>query len=411
MGRLVALAAPAGPELVDRIQAIWDAGDAVAPLDPRLPPSERDRVVTALDPHVVIDADHQRIERPGAQSTDDGDALVIATSGTSGTPKGVVHTHKSIAASGRATSAALAVDPDRDRWLCCLPTAHIGGLSVILRAMVTGTPVEVHPQFDPDAVVDAARRGATLTSLVTRALHQIPSDAFRTILLGGAAPPLDRPANTVATYGMTETGSGVVYQWPPTSPDGRRRQEILDGCEVRIDTGRAGPADGNQSGDSDQPGDGDQPGAGDRPGDGEILLRGPMLFRGYRDGTNPFTADRWFPTGDLGRWTDDGRLVVLGRRGDVIVTGGEKVWPEPVERLLLTRDDVAEAAVIGRPDPEWGHRVTAVIVVPAGMTPPPLAALRDTIRTELPAWAAPKAVEVVDALPRTALGKIRRQAL
>ena len=390
MGRLVALALPPGPDWVDAIDRVWADGDAVAPLDDRLPPSETERVLAALEPGAVLEADGTLRELPSGRPTEEGDALVIATSGTSGRPKGVVHTHGSIAASARAISDALGVDPERDRWLACLPLAHIGGLSVILRSMVTGTPVEIHPRFDAGAAIDAAERGATLVSLVTRALNQVRPELFRTVLVGGAAPPPVRAANVIATYGMTETGSGVVYEGQGL---GDEPQLFLDGLEVVV-----GP-----------------PGAdrGERRAgqEGEVHLRGPMLFRGYRNDPDPFLADRWFPTGDLGRWSGDGRLVVDGRRGDVVVTGGEKVWPEPVERLLAARADVAEVAIIGRPDPEWGHRVTAVVVAADGHPSPGLDDLRDTVLAELPVWAAPKAIELVSSLPRTSLGKIRRHLL
>lgn len=386
MGRLVALALPGGPDYPTAVKRVWEAGDAIAPLDPRLPEAATGRLLDVLRPSAMMDADGRIHALADGVAVDDEDALVIATSGTSGRPKGVVHTHRSIAASASAISAALEVDPTTDRWLACLPLAHIGGLSVVLRSIVTGTPVEVHDGFDAKAVMAAADRGASLTSLVTRALNQIDAKRFRTILVGGGAPPAVRPPNTVATYGMTETGSGVVYS-------GRFGQTTLDGLEVTI-----GPPD--------------EPAA---PGEeGEIHLRGPMLFRGYRrvDGglDEPFVEGGWFPTGDLGS-LHDGQLRVRGRRGDMIATGGEKVWPEPVERLLLARPDVAEVAVIGRPDPEWGHRVVAVIVPTDDAAPPTLDAVRATVTAEMPIWAAPKDLELVADLPRTSLGKIRRNQL
>jgi O-succinylbenzoic acid--CoA ligase len=393
MGRLVALALPGGPAFVEALRQIWADGDAVAPLDPRLPDQQRRLVLDVLAPQELIDEQGHRTTLAGGRPVDDGDALVLATSGTSGRPKGVIHTHDSIEASARATSAALAVDPERDRWLACLPLAHIGGLSVVLRSLVTGTPVEVHPGFDAAAVTAAAEDGATLVSLVTRALHQVDPLRFRRILLGGAAPPSSVPSNAVTTYGMTETGSAVVHSFhgPDAGADQRPRQQLLDGAELRIAES------------------------------GEILVRGPMLFRGYRadDATTdggplptPFDEHGWFATGDLGHRDATGRLVVEGRRGDVIVTGGEKVWPESVERLLNARPDVAEAAVIGRPDPEWGQRVTAVVVVADGHERPTLDELRATVKDTLPAWAAPKQIEfVAKPLPRTSLGKLRRAAL
>lgn len=318
-----------------------------------------------MRPTLLVGAsgDRRRLDGDGVET---GDALVIATSGTTGTPKGVVLTHAAVEASARATSSFLGVDPAVDRWLACLPLAHVGGLSVVTRALVSGTPVEVHDGFDA-AAVDASE--ATLVSLVGTALGRIDPSRWRRIVLGGSAPPPDRPANSVATYGLTETGSGVIYDgWP------------LDGVEVRIV-------------------------------DGEVRVRGPMLLRAYRDGTTPLDDDGWLATGDEGALDADGMLRVFGRRGDMIVTGGENVWPEPVERRLEQHPSVARAALVGRPDPEWGHRVVAVVVPERGATVPSLDTLRSWVRDELPVWAAPKELEVVDRLPTTALGKVRRSEL
>jgi O-succinylbenzoic acid--CoA ligase len=189
------------------------------------------------------------------------------------------------------------------------------------------------------------------------------------VVLGGSATPDNLASNIVTTYGMTETGSGVVYGGVP-----------LDGVEVRI-------------------------------GDGEIQLRGPMLLRAYRDGTVPTDRDGWFPTGDAGRLDDAGRLQVDGRLSDLIITGGENVWPEPVEALLRAHPGVAEAAVAGRSDPEWGQRVVAYVVPAAGSAPPTLDELRGVVRDGLAGFAAPKELVLVAQLPRTALGKVRRDLL
>ena len=295
---------------------------------------------------------------------------MVATSGSTGAPKGVVHTHDSVAASAVASSARLQVDPERDRWLACLPLAHIGGLSVVLRSLHTGTPLEVHDGFDVAAVEDAARRGATLVSVVPTALDRIDASLFRALVVGGAAPPDHIPPNAVTSYGMTETGSACVYDsWP------------LDGVEVRA------------------------------AATGELEVRGPMLLRAYRDGTDPKDADGWFATADAGAVEPDGRVVVHGRIDDAIVTGGEKVWPIPVERVLGTVAGIAEVAVIGRSDPEWGQRVVAVVVPVDIADVPSLADLRDAVRGQLPAYAAPRELELVEALPRTPLGKVSGRAL
>jgi o-succinylbenzoate---CoA ligase len=339
---------------------VWDRGDAAFPLDQRLPPVAKAAALAAMAPAAVIDATGDETSLDGGTGVEPDDALVVATSGASGTPKGVVLTHDAVAASARATNGRLGVTGE-DHWLACLPLSHVGGLSVVTRAIAGGTRLTVLPEFDPIAVEAA---GATLVSLVATALQRIDPARFRTIVLGGSAPPPDLPANVVTTYGMTETGSGVVYDGQP-----------LDGVDVRIDV------------------------------DGEINLRGPMLLRGYRDGTVPLVHG-WFGTGDLG-WLDaDGRLVVEGRRSDLIISGGENVWPEPVEAVLRRHPRVADVAVTGEPDPEWGQAVTAYVV--AAGDPPTLDELRDAVKQELAPHCAPRRLVVVSMIPRTTLGKIRR---
>ena len=168
----------------------------------------------------VVDDSGTTVTLEDGRPVEPGDALVVATSGSTGIPKGVVLTHAAVHASAVASSARLGVTQD-DHWLACLPVAHVGGLAVVTRAMVMGTSLTVLPGFDPAAVMAV---GASHVSLVATALRRIDPAAFRLIVLGGAAPPSSLPPNVVTTYGMTETGSGVVY-------DGRP----LDGVEVRID--------------------------------------------------------------------------------------------------------------------------------------------------------------------------------
>ena len=363
MNALVALDLPGGPEFVDALRRVWDDGDAVLPIDQRLPPAAKESLLGAMRPTRVIDARGSRL-LDGARPVEPGDALVVATSGSTGEPKGVILTHANVDASARASSAALEVDAS-DHWLACLPVAHIGGLSVITRALVSGVPVTVIPAFDA-ARVTALSHQCTLTSLVATTLRRIDPRLFRRILLGGGRPPDVRPPNTIATYGLTETGSGIVY-------DGRP----LDGVEIMIDS------------------------------DDEVLVRGAMVSRGYRDGTSSVDDQGWLHTGDIGSLSPDGRLLVAGRRGDVIVTGGQKVWPDPVESVVGALSPGHTHCIIGLPDPEWGERV--VLVTDDGSLT--LESVRNAVKEVCPAYCAPRQIITDLAIERTALGKIRRAAL
>src|SRR5665213_3268847 len=255
------------------------------------------------------------------------------------------------------------------------PLAHIGGLSVVTRSVITGTPCTVLERFEAGAVEDEARRGATLVSLVATTLGRCDASGYRQVLLGGAAPPTALPPNVITTYGTTETGSGCVYDGHP-----------LDGVELRIGDGTIGAI-------------------------GEVLVRGPMLLRAYRAGPHPRLPGGWLPTGDGGRLEDDGTLVVFGRIADVVVTGAEKVWPGVVEDVVAQLPSVAEVAVWKRPDPEWGERVVAWVVVRPGAEAPALDEVRAKVASMVAPYAAPRELVVVDALPRTPGGKVRRADL
>jgi O-succinylbenzoic acid--CoA ligase len=367
MSKLVALDLPGGKPFVSVLQRVWEQGDAVLPLDQRLPLKIRRELVSKMGASLVLSADSE--QNFSGRSVKEGDALVVTTSGTGGNPKGVVLTHEAIAASAQMTSEALEVNQLFDRWLCCLPVSHIGGLSVIIRALITGTELEIHSQFDAGECENSGRSGASLVSLVATAMRRIDVSLFRKILVGGSSLPTGLPENVIATYGMTETGSGIIYDGFP-----------LPNVQLRIRNG-------------------------------EILVKSPTLFRCYRNSEAPIDEDGWFQTGDGGALSADGKLSVFGRLNEVIVSGGEKIWPITVEEALQSLPWIHEAAVVGRPDDEWGEIVTAVLIVDDQINSLSLDELRDELGLLLPRYALPRSFELVDHLPKTASGKIRKKDL
>jgi O-succinylbenzoic acid--CoA ligase len=372
-----------GPRWVDLLGEAWGAGAAILPVDHRLPQPEVDRLLDAARPTAVANDDGTLARRDDGEPVAPDVRLVMATSGTSAAPKLVELTQRALTAAVTSSAARIGATTD-DPWICCLPVAHMGGMLVLLRAVVLGAPVRVHAGFDTDDISREAAAGARFTSLVPTALRRlldagVDLSGFGAILIGGAridASLLDRAgvagARVVRTYGMTETCGGCVYDGVP-----------LDGTEVRID-----------------------------PNDGQVLLRGPTLMRGYRRGaeaaSEAFDPEGWLRTGDAGS-IRGGTLTVHGRLDDLIVTGGENVWPSRVEDALRTHPGVGDVRVEGRPDATWGQRVVAIIVPADPGEPPPLEALRDHVASTLPRYAAPRDVIFVTELASTTSGKPARQ--
>ena len=358
---LTVLELPPGPALLDALDKALHGGPPILPLDPCLPGPERDRLLGALRPGEPVDADV---------------AVVLATSGSTGTPKGVELTASALRASAEASLDRLGAGPG-DRWLCCLPISHVAGLQVLTRSLVLGTDPVIHERFDPAAVASAEATHVSLVPTMLLRLLDAGADLgrFARILVGGAgAPPgllaraRDAGARVVVTYGMTETAGGCVYDGLP-----------LDGVDVRVDP------------------------------DGRVAIRGPVLARGYRGGERIDAG--WFRTHDLGRWRDDRRLQILGRADELILTGGENVAPAAVAAVLADHPGLAEAAVIGRPDPEWGERVVAVVVAADPDRPPTLASLRRFVAERATPAQAPRDLVLVERLPLLPSGKVDRAAL
>jgi O-succinylbenzoic acid--CoA ligase len=371
MARLIALDMPASKTFVDLVQRAWSNGDAVLPIDQRLRPAGKKSLLDAMAPSEIIDASFTASTLPNGRPMQDGDALVIASSGSTGSPKGIIHTHSSILSGAQASASRLQLNAS-DHWLVCIPVSHVGGFSVVARALHSSAALTLLPAFDAAAVQEAAKNGATHTSLVATALSRIDASLFRTILLGGSSAPTNLPSNVITTYGMTETGGGVVYNGLP-----------LENVEVKIVKG-------------------------------EIFLRCPMLMRAYRDDQSIPIEDGWYATGYLGEILDDGKLSVHGRQTDLIITGGENVWPSVVENSLVSHPIVDQVFVRGMPDTTWGQRVVAYVVLnDSAQTSEAnlLSDFRDHVKQSLPAFCAPQQIVVLAEIPRTSLGKVDVQAL
>lgn len=377
---------------MDLLSAALDGtGPAVAPLAAGLPDPVLRRLLGALAP-AAIETAEGTTAFPSGQPVADDTAVVIATSGSTGEPKAVELRGEALLASARASLRRIGARPG-ERWLCCLPPAHIAGIQVLVRSLLAGVPPVTCPASDPEALLRAiGEGGAQHASLVPtqlqRLLDSTPAGGhggraavsrLRTILLGGAAAPpglltaaRDAGARVVTTYGMSETCGGCVYDGVP-----------LDGVDVDIDAAGAG-------------------------GRGRIRIAGPVLFSGYRlrpDLTAAATDGRWFLTSDIGSIGAQRRLRVHGRADDVINTGGYKVLPAEVTAAVSTHPGVRDAAVIGLPDREWGERVTVVVVPADPGAPPALADLRDHVGSQLPGYAAPQQLVLVGQIPALASGK------
>ncbi|MGE3960319.1 MAG: o-succinylbenzoate--CoA ligase [Dehalococcoidia bacterium] len=354
--------------VLDATDAEWDAGNALAG-------------ASAIDP-----------DRPHS---------IIYTSGTTGRPKGAILTHGNFYWSAVASSLNLGVRED-DRWLACMPLFHVGGLSILLRSAIYGTTAVVHERFDEVRVNEALRRdGITLLSVVATMLTRMfevdggsLGTSLRAVLLGGGPAPRplleaarDRGVPVLQTYGLTETASQVATLSPE---DALRKLGSaglpLSSSTVRIEVGGRAAEAGEI---------------------GEICVMGPTVCAGYLhrpDATAQAIRSGWLHTGDLGYLDAEGYLYVADRRDDLIVSGGENVYPAEVESALLAIEGIEECAVVGVPDDRWGHLVVAVIV---GTADPD--EVRGQLRGALAGYKVPRRVERwTDPLPRTASGKLQR---
>ena len=390
------------------LERTWEAGAAALVLPQDASPEQVQRHLQRLRPSALVEraarGGWDTVRLPDGVPVAAGVALVVVTSGSTGAAKGVELSHRALRASVTASLTRLGARPG-ERWALALPTHHIAGISVHLRAAALGTEAVVAADTAAVGHLDVEHVALVPAQLDRLLDGGAAVERFSTILLGGAPAESQlleraraRGARVVTSYGMTETVGGCVYDGLP-----------LDGVEVAVD-----------------------------PGSARIRIRGPVLLEGYRtvpedapggraseapargpagdgaagatsgDDTPPVDADGWFTTPDLGRLDFDGRLEVLGRADAVLISGGENVPLAAVESLLRTHPAVADVAVAAVTDTRWGQ-VPAALVVPAvADRPPDLGALRSHVRAQAPAAFAPGHLLLVDGLPRDGLGKLPR---
>jgi o-succinylbenzoate---CoA ligase len=378
-------------EEVVLLHALMKLGAVALPLSPQLTEAERSAILTeerpAVDLNDAAELTQTEADLPllGEHDMDDLQCRIL-TSGTSGTPRPVGLTYGNFLFSAVGSAFNIGVDPD-DRWLCCLPLSHVAGLSIVLRSVIYGTTAVLLDGFEIEQVSSTLVNGEiSLLSLVpTQLIRLLEAGADlsrpRAILIGGGPVPpdalreaLDRGANVVQTYGMTEACSQVttLATADAARKNGSAGRPLLT-THVRIE-------------------------------DGEILVQGPTVSREAVD------ADEWLRTGDLGHIDEEGFLYVTGRSSDVIVTGGENVMPAEVEAVLLSHPGVGDAAVVGRPDPEWQEAVCALVVL-ADDAEASEEELRSHCSSSLAGFKVPKQVDFVSSLPRTPSGKLLRGQL
>jgi O-succinylbenzoate-CoA ligase len=439
-GDRVAILMPNGIEFVESYFAVARLGAVSVPLNVRLAPpeldfilrdagvetllyhGEHDETVAALRDgglelrHLVGVGDrYDQLRESGSEAEPTAFAggedplFIMYTSGTTGRPKGAVHTHASFLSASTAVNLTCDIR-EGDRELVVLPLFHIGALLPLTWELQRGGTAVVLRSFDADLAIRVLESERITTGLVVPTIFQtlldhpkfdsIDHSSLRSIVVGGAPvpPPLARRSKeagitALQDYGSTEAAVVTIASEDEFLAKPMSAGRPLIGTEVRIldNDGRELPT-----------------------GDvGEIVARGSHLMAGYwrrPDATAAALRDGWFHTGDLGSLDQAGCLFVRDRKNDLIISGGENIYPAEIERVLAEWPRLREAAVIGQPSAKWGESPVAVIVPQPG---PPITAdeLIDFCRGRLAGYKIPREVVVLDSLPRTPTGKVQKHLL
>jgi acyl-CoA synthetase (AMP-forming)/AMP-acid ligase II len=418
-GNAVGVMLPNGADLIATLFGVWRAGAVYIPLNPRLTDGEVAHILSSTGPAAVVSPGGIEA-RPDPRTFDADVALVQFTSGTTGRPKPVLLTHSGVVTlldgvisklrgARPAPTGPGTTSPPPMPNLIPVSLSLWAGIYNVLFALRVGAPVVVMDGFDPLELATLVRRhGIRSTVLPPAAMVALVDDARVTDLAplrfvrSITAPLSPRQArrfrdrfgiSVLNSYGQTEIG-GEIIGW--SAADSRAHGDDKlgsvgrphDGVEVRIEA----------------PGD---------DGAGELQVRTPAMSKGYADGSDladRLTADAWFRTGDIARIDDDGFVWIEGRVSDMVNRGGLKVFPAEVEDVLLSSPDVADVAVVGRPDERLGEAPVAFVVAAPGVAPSS-DGLSDYCRAHLAPYKVPVRFEIVDALPRNEVGKVLKSEL
>jgi fatty-acyl-CoA synthase len=403
-GRIVAWLGLNSPAMLAQLLACEQLGAAWMPLNWRLAPAELQQQLAHAGAALLVHdeawaaaAAALRCE-PSHDALPSGDLMLVYTSGTTGQPKGALHTQAGMLANLEMAIDAQGLDA-QTRALAVLPLFHVGGLAIqVLPTLAAGGVVRLHPRFDADAWFDDVARWRPTTSLlvpaVMRALVEQPrwatADLSSLAFVNSGSQIVPRAlierfhargVPVAQVYGTTETGPVSI---------------VLRPGEAMGHVGSVGrPARGVQV----------------RLVEGEVQLRAPNLARGYhRLPDDAAFADGWFRTGDLARVDADGFVEIVGRAKELIISGGENIHPDEIEQIALADAAVAEAAAVGVPDARWGEVPVLAVVARPGRAVDETR-LRAALEARLARFKQPRRIVVLDALPKTALGKLRRSAL